>query len=249
MAFREIGEGHADMNTFCGYMNMPPPIAEITFNETVKSRLHPAYIDVVNRNMNDATEEVRRKLADEYETEVSVYDTAVSCDGSWQRRGYSSINGLVTAIHIDIGKCLAFETLEKNCKACEMWASRKGTTEYDNFVKDHNCPINHHGSAGAMELVGIVNIFERSVADLQLCFTTFVDDGDSKAYPAILNANPYGPDKPVEKGECVGHVQKRVGGRLRKLKKEKGGEVLSDGKELGGIGRLNEKFINRLQNF
>ena len=30
------------MNTFCGYMNMPPPMAEITFNETVKSRLHPA---------------------------------------------------------------------------------------------------------------------------------------------------------------------------------------------------------------
>ena len=45
------------------------------------------------------------------------------------------------------------------------------------------------------------------------------------------------------------HVQKRVGGRLCKLKKEKGGEVLSDGKKLGGIGRLNEKFINRLQNY
>ena len=100
-----------------------------------------------------------------------------------------------------------------------------------------------------MEAVGIVNIFQRSVADLQLCFTTFVGDGDSKAYPAVLNADPYGPDKLVEKGECVGHVQKRVGGRLRKLKKEKGGEVLSDGKKLGGIGRLKEKYINRLQNY
>ena len=47
----------------------------------------------------------------------------------------------------------------------------------------------------------------------------------------------------------MGHVQKRVGGRLRKLKKEKGGEVLSDAKKLGGIGRRNEKFINRLQNY
>ena len=117
-----------------------------------------------------------------------------------------------------------------------MWASRKETTEYDNFIKEHNCPINHHRSAGAMRSVGIVNIFERSVADLQLCSTTFVGDGDSKAYTAILNANSYGTDKPVEKGECVGHVQKRVGGRLRKLKKEKGGEVLSDGKKLDGIG-------------
>ena len=155
MAFREIGKCHAAMNTLCGHMNMPPPMAEITFNETVKSRLHPKYIDVVNRNMKDAAEEVRRKLADEYETEVSVYDTAASCDGSWQRRGYSSINGIVTAIHIDTGKCLAFGALVKNCKACEMWASRKGTIEYGNFVKDHNCPINHHGSAGAMESVCI----------------------------------------------------------------------------------------------
>ena len=29
MAFREIGRGHAAMNTFCGYMNMPPPMEEI----------------------------------------------------------------------------------------------------------------------------------------------------------------------------------------------------------------------------
>ena len=58
MAFREIGRGHAAMNIFCGYMNMPPPMAEITFNETVKSRLHPAYIDIVNRNMEDSAKEV-----------------------------------------------------------------------------------------------------------------------------------------------------------------------------------------------
>ena len=106
----------------------------------------PAYIDVVNWNMKDATGEVRRKLTDKYdEIGVSVYDTAAFCDGSWQHRGYSSINGLVPAINIDTGKCLAFETLVKNCKACEMWASRKGTIENDNFVKDHNCPVNHHG--------------------------------------------------------------------------------------------------------
>ena len=43
--------------------------------------------------------------------------------------------------------------------------------------------------------------------------------------------------------------EKRLGSRLRKLKKEKGGEVLSDGKKLDGIGRLNEKYINRLQNY
>ena len=36
----------------------------------------------------------------------------------------------------------------------------------------------------------------------------------------------------------MGHVQKRVSGRLRKLKKEKGGKVLNDGKKFGGISLL-----------
>jgi hypothetical protein len=50
----------------------------------------------------------------------------------------------------------------------------------------------------------------------------------------------------VEKLECVGNIQKRVSGRLRKLKTSHK-EKLSDGKTLGGRGRLTEKVINKLQ--
>ena len=46
-------------------------------------------------------------------------------------------------------------------------------------------------------------------------------------------------DIEVQKKECVGHVQKRVGTRLRKLKKE----------VKGLKGKLTEKVIDRLQNF
>ena len=54
-----------------------------------------------------------------------------------------TLYGVVTAISIGTGKCLAYECLVKNCKSCEMWASRRGTLEYENFVKEHNGPINH----------------------------------------------------------------------------------------------------------
>ena len=64
-----------------------------------------------------------------------------------------------------------------------------------------------------------------------------------------MTAAPYGPDKPIIKGECVGHIQKRVGGRPRKFKKENGSEILSDGKKLDGVGRLHDKWINKLQNY
>ncbi|GFS76307.1 uncharacterized protein TNCV_4668311 [Trichonephila clavipes] len=50
----------------------------------------------------------------------------------------------------------------------------------------------------------------------------------------------YGKDS-VTKYECIGHVQKRVGARLRKLK--------SKNKNLSGKGKLTDSFIDRWQNY
>ena len=51
----------------------------------------------------------------------------------------------------------------------------------------------------------------------------------------------------MKKGECIGHSQKRVGSRLRKLKKEYVSKKFKDGKTL--CGRLADKDINRVQNY
>ena len=51
----------------------------------------------------------------------------------------------------------------------------------------------------------------------------------------------------VTKLECVGHVQKRLGSRLRSLKKRTGQARLADGKCIGGRGRLTDKTIDSLQ--
>ncbi len=47
--------------------------------------------------------------------------------------------------------------------------------------------------------------------------------------------------------ECVGHVQKRMGTALRKLKSQKGKKKLMDGKTIGGAGRLTGAKIDKLQ--
>ena len=49
--------------------------------------------------------------------------------------------------------------------------------------------------------------------------------------------------------ECVGHVQKRLGTRLRKLRTDYKGKKLDDGKKIMGKGRLSDKSINTLQNY
>ena len=54
-------------------------------------------------------------------------------------------------------------------------------------------------------------------------------------------------DVEVTKLECVGHVQKRLGSRLRSLKKRLGQTRLEDGKTIGGAGRLIKTTIDKLQ--
>ena len=69
-----------------------------------------------------------------------------------------------------------------------------------------------------MEVVSSANIFKRSIEKHNLRYVKYLGDGDSKSFPAIQNTYD---DIEVEKLECVGHVQKRVGSRLRNLKKRK----------------------------
>ena len=100
-----------------------------------------------------------------------------------------------------------------------------------------------------METQGVLTIFRRSVEKLALRFNPFIGDGDSKSYTEVVMENIYGDEHPVKKSECTGHVQKRCGtGLRRKLEKSKGLK-LSDGRPLGGKGRLTLARIMALQNF
>ena len=58
----------------------------------------------------------------------------------------------------------------------------------------------------------------------------------------------FGSDYEIEE-ECVGHVQKRLSTALRKYKKDKKASKLSDGKSVGGKGRLTDKTIDQMQNY
>jgi len=95
-----------------------------------------------------------------------------------------------------------------------------------------------------MDATGMLSIFQCSVENYSVRYTEFLRDGDSKAHKLIVEQAVYG-DVEVKKLECVGHVQKRLGSRLRSLKKQ--GGRLEDGKTLGGTGWLSESRINKLQ--
>lgn len=94
------------------------------------------------------------------------------------------------------------------------------------------------GTSGGMEAAGVLEIFQRSEKRaVPVRYTKFLRDGDSKAYDTVVQNQPYGDDVPIVKLEGVGHVQKRLGTRLRNLRQTYKKKLLSDGKALFGRGR------------
>jgi len=67
----------------------------------------------------------------------------------------------VTAVCGD--KCVDVEVLTKHCNGCKLWRSKKGTPQYQCWLVDHQCEINHDTSSGSMESVGAINMFKRSI--------------------------------------------------------------------------------------
>jgi len=65
-----------------------------------------------------------------------------------------------------------------------------------------------------MESKGIVECFQASAVSRGLRYKRFIGDGNSSTFSGILKADPY-EGMVVEKGDCIGHVQKQMGSRLK----------------------------------
>nr|XP_047137499.1 uncharacterized protein LOC124814004 [Hydra vulgaris] len=233
-AMRVLGHGHTGIEKFTQLMNMPKPMTPKNYSK-ITTKIKNIVKSVANETMSDAATEMKENATSE-----DIVDVGVSCDGSWQKRGYQSMNGVFTAILIDSGKIIDVEPMNKSCKACCMKEQLKKSNPdaYANWKNKHICLYNYQGTAGGMESVGAVRVFKRSIEKHKLRYTQFLGDGDSKSHLSIKDIYP---NMEVKKLECVGHYQKRVGTRLRKLKKNVKG--------LGGRGRLTNAVIDRLQNF
>ena len=101
-----------------------------------------------------------------------VIDCQVSVDGTWQKRGHSSLNGVVTVISKENGKCLDHIVLSIACKGCQAWSSKTDHPEYNSWLANHDCSINQRGSSGSMEGKGAIEMFSSSIQNI-----TYVTSG------------------------------------------------------------------------
>jgi NH3-dependent NAD+ synthetase len=126
----------------------------------------------------------------------------------------------VSATSIDTGKVIDVVVLTKCCQRC---ANAKDSEKLKEHQESHACNINFQGVSGGMEAAGAVAIFTRSVDMHGVRYTKCLWDGDSKGFMKVVEARPYGETE-VEKLECIGNVQKRMGTHFASCEKNSRGQ-------------------------
>ena len=228
----EIGYGYEGLVTLSSILNMPcmTKSAYRTQLENILEVLESECKDEMKRVGVNVRETVLKENG-EVDNGQPV-EIAVSFDGTWAKRGFTSLTGIVFVISLDTGEVLDYHVLSKTCQKCAVKKSKcENDDEFEEWKMEHEasneCDINFHGSSPAMEADGAKVLWERSITSHNLQYRWMTCNGDSKAHSAVEEVYP--KRCKVEKLDCVGHVQKR--------------------KTIGGKGRLTEEKIKKLQKY
>ncbi|GFU59388.1 uncharacterized protein TNCV_2299511 [Trichonephila clavipes] len=132
--------------------------------------------------LNNATEKVAKVSMALAAAETLSFNNGnpnvpVAIDGTWQKRGHTSLNGVVTAVSVDTGKVIDAEILSRKCSC-----------HFNGNLHSDECSANYFGNSGGMEVEGALRIFNRSEVLHNLRYTQYLGDGDSKAYKAVLDS-------------------------------------------------------------
>lgn len=119
IAMRLLGVGWHGNRKFCAFMELPRTTFHSFYDKVVK-RMNTATNLVCQNSMMRAAEEEKTISIENRENGI-----VVSGDGSWRKRGFTSLYGLVTLIGYNFGKIVDCVVKSKYCKACEHWSKKK----------------------------------------------------------------------------------------------------------------------------
>ena len=245
LAFRSIGCGFSSIRDWCSTMNLPNCISREAYSNSHHKigEASKATFDQILKSSREAIQTAYKDIGI-VPDEQGILDIAVSFDGSWQRRGHSSHNGMASVIELLTGLPLDHEVLSNFCRKCKVMEQSDQSEEWK-LKHSRNCLKNFEGSANAMEAECAVQMWKRSIDKNNMRYTTMLCDGDSKSYDAISEAQVYGPDVIIKKEDCVNHISKRMGTALRNLVCEAKAKGLS----VSGKGKLTQQKILKIQNY
>ena len=115
----ESGGGYEGLSSFCTVMNMPC-ISKTAYYKQLEIILK-AQEDEAQAELTKAGEKLHQIIKDEecdQHEENDIFDVAVGFDGTWAKRGFSSLIGVVFVISVITGEVLDYHVLSKTCQKC-----------------------------------------------------------------------------------------------------------------------------------
>ena len=219
--FTRMGLGHTAMKTFAALLGQKGLYLKMF--QKKQHRILDAFISAAEDILTDSATAVKHHLDEVVgEPEDGVYDVTVSFDGSWHKRGHTSLYGIGAVVEITTELVLDYVVLSKYCHACAIKSAQLGenSPEFERWYHTHRevCAKNYDGSSNAMEVEAANRLWNRSLAKHGIRYTGFLGDGDSEAYTAVVNQDVY-DGVHVEREECINHAHKRMGTALINLAK------------------------------
>ena len=245
LAFRGVGCGYSAMKEWGSIMDMPFVPSQDTY-----TKAHNKIEEASTKTFTTVKEHSRSVIRDAYsavgvlEDENGILDIAVSYDGSWQKRGYTSHNCVASVIDLLTGLPIDYEVLSNYCSKCAILSNKP---DNEDSVQKHalSCSKNFEGSSGAMEVEAALRMWKRSEKDHRLRYTAMLCDGDSKAFDAVRALEVYGKEKAVVKEDCINHVSKRMGTALMNIV----ASSKASKESISGKGKLTMVKIKKIQNY
>ena len=172
----------------CGMLNLPRPMTHKNV-DVISSILGESAKETAEASMNGAVTNLHKGASND-----KLADISVSIDGTWQKRGYVSMNGTVSVISMDSGKIVDVETMCRFCKPCQQNKITMTEAEFKRWYENHksSCSSNYEGSPPMIEVEGAQRMFNRSTANRCVRYMNYFGDGDSKAYASVKDT--YKPD-------------------------------------------------------
>lgn len=155
-AMRILGKRQRAIQRFCGIMDLPKYVAQASY-DTIMNNIRTAAKAVGTQSLKKAAASEIQQTNDAAHPNIPD-GLKVSGDGTWMKRGFSSLFGVASIIGWYTGKVIDLVVKSSYCKECEAHEKEKGSAEYEEWMQSHEeqCSANHTGSAGKMECDAMV---------------------------------------------------------------------------------------------
>lgn len=146
LEMRLSGRGRSALDRFCAVMDMLPPVTPVSYTEH-STRIQQESEVFALASVERASAYLHHKHG---VSQSDILDITVTCDGTWSKRGFTALYGVVVVASWDSGQVLDCEILTKYCTECG--ARDKMDTQsnkYKEWWERHKdvCTVSYTGSS------------------------------------------------------------------------------------------------------